>query len=88
MWVIYVLFINCILRLTSGGIVVPPIEGELDWWQNAVIYEIFPQSFKDTNGDGIGDLNGDYVILKYHGKYIFTCSYHYKCIGFFYLLQV
>lgn len=29
-----------------------------DWWQNANIYEILPRSFKDTNGDGIGDLNG------------------------------
>jgi alpha-glucosidase len=28
------------------------------WWKNAVIYEIYPRSFADTNGDGIGDLNG------------------------------
>jgi alpha-glucosidase len=28
------------------------------WWQGAVIYEIYPRSFQDTNGDGIGDLNG------------------------------
>ncbi len=28
------------------------------WWQHAVIYEIYPRSFGDTNGDGIGDLNG------------------------------
>ena len=31
---------------------------ERDWWKNAVIYEIYPRSFQDTNGDGIGDLNG------------------------------
>ena len=29
-----------------------------DWLQTAVFYEIYPQSFKDSNGDGIGDLNG------------------------------
>ena len=29
-----------------------------DWWKNAVIYEIYPRSFQDSNGDGIGDLNG------------------------------
>jgi len=29
-----------------------------DWWKNAVIYEIYPRSFQDTNGDGLGDLNG------------------------------
>ncbi|QFT33854.1 Oligo-1,6-glucosidase 1 [Labrenzia sp. THAF82] len=37
-----------------------------DWWRGAVIYQIYPRSFNDTNGDGIGDLNGvtermDYV---------------------------
>ncbi|MDR3518014.1 MAG: alpha glucosidase [Azospirillaceae bacterium] len=29
-----------------------------DWWQGAVIYQIYPRSFCDTNGDGIGDLAG------------------------------
>ena len=28
------------------------------WLKNAVFYNIYPQSFYDTNGDGIGDLNG------------------------------
>ncbi len=28
------------------------------WWQHAVLYEIYPRSYGDTNGDGIGDLNG------------------------------
>lgn len=30
----------------------------MKWWQNSVIYEIYPKSFYDTNGDGIGDLKG------------------------------
>ena len=29
-----------------------------DWWQRGVIYQIYPRSFADTNGDGIGDLSG------------------------------
>jgi len=29
-----------------------------EWWKNAVIYQIYPKSFLDTNNDGIGDLNG------------------------------
>jgi alpha-glucosidase len=28
------------------------------WYQHAVFYEIYPRSFMDSNGDGIGDLNG------------------------------
>jgi alpha-glucosidase len=28
------------------------------WWQHAVIYEIYPRSYQDSNGDGVGDLNG------------------------------
>lgn len=28
------------------------------WWHDAVVYEIYPRSFQDSNGDGIGDLNG------------------------------
>ena len=29
-----------------------------DWWRGAVIYQIYPRSFQDTNGDGVGDLPG------------------------------
>jgi alpha-glucosidase len=35
------------------------------WWQNAVFYEIYPRSFADSNGDGIGDLKGIDSKLNY-----------------------
>jgi alpha-glucosidase len=35
-----------------------PAAPALTWWRGAVIYQIYPRSFRDTNGDGIGDLAG------------------------------
>lgn len=35
------------------------------WWKEAVVYQIYPRSFQDTNGDGIGDLNGITSRLDY-----------------------
>src|SRR3954447_20277711 len=36
-----------------------------DWWKRAVIYQIYPRSFQDSNGDGIGDLAGIISRLDY-----------------------
>ena len=40
-------------------------DGGPDWWRGAVFYQIYPRSFADTNGDGIGDLPGVIAHLDY-----------------------
>jgi alpha-glucosidase len=37
----------------------------LEWWKRAVIYEVYPRSFQDSNGDGVGDLRGILDRLDY-----------------------
>ena len=38
---------------------------EKRWWQRSVVYQIYPRSFQDSNGDGIGDLKGITSRLEY-----------------------
>lgn len=44
-----------------------------DWWKSAVIYQIYPRSFQDTNGDGFGDFQGIIKRLPYLEKLGIDC---------------
>ena len=43
----------------------PETAPDRDWWRGAVIYQIYPRSYQDSDGDGIGDLKGIIRRLPY-----------------------
>lgn len=49
----------------SGAQAVKRQAAERRWWKEAVVYQIYPRSFADSNGDGVGDLNGITAKLDY-----------------------
>ena len=41
-----------------GAVTGQVLAADANWWRGAVIYQIYPRSYQDSNGDGIGDLGG------------------------------
>lgn len=61
-------FFDALLHLVNTDTEMPFVSKEPvaeKWWKEAVIYQIYPRSFYDTNGDGIGDLRGIIEKLDY-----------------------
>ena len=53
--------------MTTPDLTVPPpaTAADHDWWRGAAIYQVYPRSFSDANGDGTGDLAGVRTRLAY-----------------------
>ncbi|HKE09529.1 MAG TPA: alpha-glucosidase [Candidatus Acidoferrum sp.] len=63
-WAIVLLFAACWTPF-AGAQMKGKDTGDQQWWKYAVFYEVYPRSFADSNGDGIGDLNGITLKLDY-----------------------
>ena len=56
------------IRKSAGEISRQSMENKNKWWKNAVVYQIYPKSFQDSDGDGIGDIPGIISRLDYLKK--------------------
>ena len=70
------LIILVFIALLFGVIALPslaqtptkPLQSGQPWWKHAVLYELYPRSFADSNNDGVGDLRGIAAKLNYLQK--------------------
>ena len=70
-WVLLILFWVAWVAMLAAAIAIiivapkcPP-RPKQDWWQKSSVYSVYPKSFKDTDGNGYGDLEGNNIFYSY-----------------------